>query len=105
MVLVKKLKILHAFLFGKMGLENVFDDILETKQGFIDYNNKEFKELKNWAFSRGFGQKIENFPCLSFRDNRQGKCVSQYSRKNIFYRKKKSFSKLSKQGVKQIENS
>ena len=57
MVLVKKLKIFHAFLFGKIGLGNVFNVILERKQGVIDYNNKEFKELKNWAFSKGFGQK------------------------------------------------
>ena len=42
----------------------MFGDILERKQAFLDYKNKEFKKSKNWDFSNGvhgFGQKIENF--------------------------------------------
>ena len=32
MVFTKKLKILHVFVFGKIGQENVFDDIQERKK-------------------------------------------------------------------------
>ena len=34
MDLVKKLKIFHVFLFGKIGQENVFDDVLNRKKSF-----------------------------------------------------------------------
>ena len=53
MVLVKKWKIYHIFLFSQIGVENVFDDILE-KKAFVDYKNKQFLIFKNWDFSRGF---------------------------------------------------
>ena len=36
MDLVKKLEIFHVFFFGKIGQENVFDDILERKQAFLN---------------------------------------------------------------------
>ena len=48
MVLVKNLKIFHLFIFGKMREENVFDDILERKQAFLDYKKEEVKKVKNW---------------------------------------------------------
>ena len=34
MDLVKKFKIFHVFLFGKIGQENVFDDVLNRKKSF-----------------------------------------------------------------------
>ena len=37
MVLVKKLKIFYLFLVGKIGQENVIDDILERRKAFLDY--------------------------------------------------------------------
>ena len=48
MVLVKNLKIFHLFIFGKIREENVFDDILERKQAFLDYKKEEVKKVKNW---------------------------------------------------------
>ena len=53
MVLVKKLIILHFPLFGKIGPEHVFDDILERKQAFLDYKNMELNKSKTWDFSKG----------------------------------------------------
>ena len=46
MVLVKNLKIFHLFIFGKIREENVFDDILERKQAFLDYKKEEVKKVK-----------------------------------------------------------
>ena len=47
--MVKKWKIYHIFLFSQIGVENVFDDILE-KKAFVDYKNKQFLIFKNWEF-------------------------------------------------------
>ena len=42
------------FLFwGNIVQENVFYDILERKNSFLDYKNKKFKKSKNWQFSKG----------------------------------------------------
>ena len=81
MVLVKKFKIFDLFLFGgKIDQENKFEDILERKKAFLDYKSKKLiKQIENFFFSKrpvyGFGQKTENFPCISFWQNRPGKCV------------------------------
>ena len=48
MVLIKNLKNFHLFIFGKIREENVFDDILERKQAFLDYKKEEVKNVKNW---------------------------------------------------------
>ena len=53
MVLVKNLKIFHFFIFGKIREENVFDDILERKQAFLDYKKEEVKKVKNWITGIG----------------------------------------------------
>ena len=39
---------------GNIGQENVFYDILERKNAFLGYKNKEFKESKNRHFSKFF---------------------------------------------------
>ena len=79
MVLVKNLKIFHLFIFGKIREESVFDDILERKKAFLDYENQRVKKVKNWDFSKGlvhgFGQKFENFPSFYFWQNQLAKCV------------------------------
>ena len=31
----------------------MFYDILEGRNAFLDYENKKFKKLKNWDFSKG----------------------------------------------------
>ena len=42
------------FIFiGNIGQENVFYDILERKNAFLDYKNKKFKKSKNWHLSKG----------------------------------------------------
>ena len=81
MVLIKNLKIFHLFIFGKKREENVFDDILDRKKGFLDYKKQKVKKVKNWpgffqkGLVHGFGQKFENFPSFYFWQNQRGKCV------------------------------
>ena len=41
MVLVKRWDFFHVFIVGKMGKEKVSLDILEKKNAFLDYKNKE----------------------------------------------------------------
>ena len=53
MVLVKNWKFFHLFIFGKIREENVFDDILERKKAFLDYEKPKVKKVKNWYFSKG----------------------------------------------------
>ena len=52
MVFVKKLKIFHPFLLGKLGKKKVFGYILDRKKVFLDYKNKELKKSKNWHFCK-----------------------------------------------------
>ena len=40
------------FFLVKIGRENVFYDILERKDAFLDYKNKKFKKSKNCRFSK-----------------------------------------------------
>ena len=42
MVLVQKKPFFQPFLLTNIGLENVFDDILEPKNAFLGYKNKKF---------------------------------------------------------------
>ena len=69
MDLVKKLKIFHVFLFGKIGQENVFDDVLSRKKAFL-HKKQKFKKTKIWDFSKGlvqgFGQKLDSFHLFFF---------------------------------------
>ena len=53
MVIGKKLRFFQLFFLGIIGQENVFDDILERQNAFLDYKNKNFKKSKNWHFSKG----------------------------------------------------
>ena len=41
---------------GNIGQENVFYDILERKNAFLGYKNKNFKRSKNWHFSKKVNQ-------------------------------------------------
>ena len=54
MVYVQNYPILDVFIFGNIGQENVFYDILEWKNAFVGYKNKKFKKPKKWDFSKGF---------------------------------------------------
>ena len=51
MVLVQKLPNFQLFFLGNKGQENVFYDILEQKNAFLSYKNKNFQQSKNWHFS------------------------------------------------------
>ena len=60
----------NVFVFGNIGQENSFYDILERKNAFLGYNIKMFKKSKNWYFSKGvnawFWCKNCHFPNLFF---------------------------------------
>ena len=43
-ILVKNWQFLHLFILGKIGQENVFYDILERKNAFLDYKNIKLKK-------------------------------------------------------------
>ena len=82
--------------------ENVFYDVLERKNAFLGYKNKNFKNSKNWHFSEGvnpwFWSKNGHFSNFWFRKKyRPGKCLLRYS-KTI-----KRLSKLYKQEVQKVE--
>ena len=47
MVLVKKGPFFHLYILGNKGQENEFYDILEQRNTFLDYKNKNFKKSKN----------------------------------------------------------
>ena len=70
MVLVQKLPFFQLFFLGNIGQENVFYDILEQKNAFLSYKNKNFKKSKNWHFSKGvniwFSSKNGHFSYFSF---------------------------------------
>ena len=42
-----KMAVFSTFFLGILGQENVFYDILERKNDFLDYKNKKFKKLKH----------------------------------------------------------
>ena len=45
--------IFPIFLFGNIGQQNLFYDILQRKNVFLGYKNKKLKKSKNWDFSKG----------------------------------------------------
>ena len=49
----RKLVIFQIFILGKIGQKNVFYDIVEERNAFLDYKNKKLKKSKNWDFSKG----------------------------------------------------
>ena len=97
MVLVQKWPSFQLFFLGNIDKENVFYDILERKNAFIDYKLKKFKKSKNWHFSKGlthgFSPKIAIFPTSFFLGNIDQENVSHdiLERKNAFlgYKNKK----------------
>ena len=71
MVLVEKWSFFQLFLLGNVGQENVFYDILERKNSFLDYKKKKLKKSKNRYFfkgvTHGFGPKMAIFPTFVFK--------------------------------------
>ena len=97
MVLVQKWPFFQLFFLGNIGQENVFYDILERKNTFLDYKNKKFKKSKNWHFSKGvnpwFWSKKSHFSNFYVLGNAGQKhvCYDILKRKNAFldYQNKK----------------
>ena len=53
MSIVQSWKFFHIFILGKIGQLNVFYNILDRKNAFLDYKNIRLKKSKNWDFSKG----------------------------------------------------
>ena len=81
----KNAHISKFYFLANTGQENVFYDILEQKDAFLDYKKKNFKKVKNSHFSKGvnpcFWSENGRFSNLFFfREYRPGKCLLRYSR-------------------------
>ena len=78
---VQKWPFFQLFFLRNIGQENVFYDILERKNAFLGYQNKRFKKLKNWHFSKEvnpwFLSKNSHFSNFLFRGN--------IGQENVFY--------------------
>ena len=53
MVLVKKWPFFKRLFLANIAQENISSNILERKDAFLGYNNKQSKKWKNWHFSNG----------------------------------------------------
>ena len=53
MILVQKRPFIQVFFFSNKGQENVFYDIVEPKNAFLAYKNKNSKKSEKWHFSKG----------------------------------------------------
>ena len=83
-----------TFFLRNIGQKNVFYDILERKNAFLDYKNKKLKKWKNWHFSKGvnpwFWSKNGHFSNFFFKGNIEQQNVFYVilERKNAFLRYK-----------------
>ena len=81
MVLVENWPFLHVFILGNIVQENLFYDILEWKNAFLDHKNKKFKKSKNWHFSKGvnpwFWSKNGHFSTFF--------CLANIEQENVLY--------------------
>ena len=103
MVLVQKWPFFGLFFLGNIGQENVCYDILERKNAFLSYKNKEFKKSKNWHFSKGvnpwFSSKNWPFFQLFFLGN--------IGKENVFYdipERKNAFLSYKNKKLKRSKN-
>ena len=71
----------NFFFLGKIGQENVFNDILERKNAFLGYKNKTLNKSKNCYFSKGlshdFWTKMAIFAATFF--------FGKIGQENVFY--------------------
>ena len=56
MVFVQIWPFFQFFLLGNKRKKNVFNDILERKNVFLQYKNKKFETTKKWHFSKSVNQ-------------------------------------------------
>ena len=96
MVLVQNWPFCHLFVFGNLGQENVFYDILEHNNAFVGFKSKKLKQKTKFdMFSKGivlgFGPKLAIFPSFVFRQYRQNwpffhlLFLGNIGRENVFY--------------------
>ena len=80
MVLLQKWPFFQLFFLVNLGQENVSYDILERKNTFLRYKNKQCKKPKNWHFFEGvnpwFCRKMAIFAFFF---------LSNLERENVFY--------------------
>ena len=92
----------NSFFLGNIGKENVFYDILERKNAFLDYKKNKFKKSKNWHFFKGvnpwFWSKKGRFSNFFFLSNigQENVFYDILERKNAFLDYKKNKFKNSK---------
>ena len=83
MVLVQKWPFFLFISLGNIGQENVFYDILEQKNAFLNKKTRNWKSPKIDTFPKGVthgcGSKIAILPTSIFRQYRPGKCLLRYS--------------------------
>ena len=81
MVLVQNWPFFKLFFLSNLEKENVSYDILERKNAFLRYKNKESKKTKNWNFSKGvkpwFRSRNSHFFTFFF--------LSNLGQENVFY--------------------
>ena len=69
-VMSKNWKFFHLFIWGKISPENASNDILQRKNAFLDYKNKNLIKSKNKHSFKGVGpcfwSKISNFAIFIF---------------------------------------
>ena len=67
----QKLTIFHVIILGKRGQGNLFHDILERNNDFLDYKNNNLKTGINWDFCKGvspwFLSKFGNLSIFLFK--------------------------------------
>ena len=77
-----------SFFPHNTGQETVFYDILERKNAFLSYNNKNIKKSKNWNSSKrlthGFGPKGEIFHLFLGNIGQENVLYDILERKNAF---------------------
>ena len=81
MVFVQKWPFFQLFFLGNIGQENVFYDILERKNAFLDYKKDKIKKTRNWHFSKGVN------PCFWSKNGLFSNFFSlgNIGQENVFY--------------------
>ena len=92
-----------VFFWGNIGQENVFYDILERRNSFLGYKNKQFKKSKNGHFF-----KVVN-PWFRSKNGHFSKCffLGNIGQENVFYdilERKNAFPAYKKTKLKKSKN-
>ena len=105
MVLIKKWPLFQLFFLGNIGHENVFYDILDRKNDFLDYKDKKFQKSKNSLFLKGVNLSFwsKNGHFLNFFSlgniGQENVFYDILERKNAFLGYKNKKFKKSKNGI------